>query len=102
MPRIEPVRHTFDDLAVWRTQLPGIQHAVLPPSSDRPNPRLSGEFVYVSVFAPGFIYALDASTGNIRWQWELSYLGDSSVETYKHLVLAKTARCLYALDATFR
>jgi hypothetical protein len=70
MAATEPTQHSFDDLAVWRTSLPGVQHAVLPPSSDRPNPRLSDGMLFVSVFAPECVYALAAASGEICWRRE--------------------------------
>jgi hypothetical protein len=97
MAATEPAQQRFDDLAVWRTSLPGIQHALLPPSSDRPNPKLGDGMLFVSVFSPGYVYALDAATGEVCWRRELPYLGGSSVQFAKSILLAKTARTLYAL-----
>lgn len=98
MAATEPTQQSIEDLAVWRTALPGIQHAVLPPSSDRPNPRLGLGLLFASVFSPGGVYALDAATGDICWHRELPYLGGSSIERVGNLLLAKTAQTLYALD----
>src|SRR5207247_905920 len=98
MGATEPTQHSFDDLAVWRISLPGVQHAVLPHSSDRPNPRLINGVLFASVFAPACVYALDAGTGEIRWRRELPYLGGHSVEPAVDLLFAQTARSLYALD----
>lgn len=92
------MKHSFDDLAAWRTALPGVQHAVLPPSSDRPNPKLGDGMLFASVFAPGCLYALDLATGEICWRRELPYLGGYSVELAGGLLFAKTAQSLYALD----
>jgi hypothetical protein len=98
MAAIEPTQYSFDDLAVWRTSLPDVQHAVLPPSSDRPNPRLAGGKLFVSVFAPGCLYALDVATGEICWSRELPNLGGSAVEFAGDVLLAQTAQTLYALN----
>jgi outer membrane protein assembly factor BamB len=95
-----PTRRSFEDLAVWRISLPGIEHAVLPPSTDRPNPRLSNGTLFVSVFSPGSVYALDAATGKICWRRELPYLGGSATELAGDLLFAQTAQSLYALDPT--
>lgn len=95
----EPVRWAADDLALWTTGLPDIEFAILPPGSDRPNPRLSGEFLFVATFAPAVVYALESSTGRIRWRRDLHGLGDSSLDISGNLVLAKTASTLHALDA---
>jgi outer membrane protein assembly factor BamB len=93
-----PIQHSIDDLALWRTSLPGIEHAILPPDSDRPNPRVGLGMLFASVFAPGGVYALDAAAGDICWHRELPYLGSSSVERVGNILLAKTAQTLYALD----
>lgn len=98
MAGTEPTRYTFNDLTVWRTALPGIQNAVLPPSSDRPNPRLGDGKLFVSVFAPGCIYALEAATGEICWRRELPYLASACVELAAGLLLAKTSQTLYAVE----
>jgi hypothetical protein len=88
----------LDELAMWEVQLPGVEHAVLPPHSDRPNPARHGEMLFLSVFAPGCVYALQASNGKIQWRRELNYLGDSAVVLAPGIVLAKTAQTLSALD----
>jgi outer membrane protein assembly factor BamB len=98
MAATEPTQYSFDDLAIWRTTLNGVRHAILPPSSDRPNPRLGDGMLFVSVFAPGCVYALDAATGEICWRRELPYLGSSSVNLAGDVLLAKTAQALYALE----
>ena len=40
MPTIEAKvpTSTFGELTIWRTKLPHVEHAVLPPSNTRPNP----------------------------------------------------------------
>jgi putative pyrroloquinoline-quinone binding quinoprotein len=98
MAATEPSQLSFDDLAFWRTSLPGVEHAILPPSSDQPNPRLGLGMLFASVFAPGVAYALDAATGDICWRCKLPYLGGHSIELAGDLLFAKTAQALYALD----
>ena len=89
---------TFDDLTVWRTALPHVEHALLPPASDRPNPRLGHGLLFTSVFSPGCVYAMDAATGEIQWRRELPYFGGDSVELAGDLLFAKTSQNLYALE----
>ena len=89
---------TFDDLTVWRTALPHVEHALLPPASDRPNPRLGHGLLFTSVFSPGCVYAMDAATGEIQWRRELPYFGGDSVELAGDLLFAKTSQSLYALE----
>ena len=62
--------YSFDELAVWRTELPNTKHAVLPPHTNRPNPLIHKGKLYVSVFSPGAICALDRKTGQIQWRRE--------------------------------
>jgi len=94
----EPTYRSLDDLAVWRTSLPDVQFAILPPSTDRPNPRLSGGRLFASVLSPGCAYALDAATGEICWRRELPYHGDDSIELSGEALFLSTSQCLYALD----
>ena len=54
--------------------------------------------VFASVFAPGNVYALDATNGEICWRRELPYLGSSSVEVAGNRLFAQTAQTLYALE----
>ncbi len=98
MTAAEPAQHKLDDLAVWRTSLPDVQFAILPPSTDRPNPRLSGGRLFASVLSPGCAYALDAATGEICWRRELPYHGDQSIELSGEALFLNTSQCLYALD----
>jgi hypothetical protein len=98
MAATESAQQCFDDLAIWRTSLPDVEHGLLPAHSDRPNPKLNDGMLFVSVFSPGCVYALDATTGEVCWRRELNYLGGSSVELSKGRLFAKTARTLYALD----
>jgi len=96
---MNPARHTFAELTIWRTALPDVQIAILPPQSDRPNPRLNNGLLFVSVFSPGFLHALDAATGRIVWSRKLPPLGGAAVEFAGGLVLASTAQTLQAFDA---
>ncbi len=60
--------YNFDDLAIWRTRLPKSKHAILPPSNTRPNPFVVGDVIYVSVFSPGAVCALNRKTGRLIWR----------------------------------
>ncbi len=75
---LHPPLHT-DELAVWSTSLPGVKQALIPSFSDLPAIRLSAGMLFVSVFTPGCVYALDATTGAIRWRCELPRFGSSTV-----------------------
>jgi len=54
--------------------------------------------VFVSVFSPGCIYALDSSSGEICWRLELPGYGSSSTHLAGEMLLAKTSGTLYSLD----
>jgi ABC-type multidrug transport system fused ATPase/permease subunit len=55
------VPYSFDELAIWRTKLPQVKHAILPPHTNRPNPLLHEGRLYVSVFSSGAICASPSS-----------------------------------------
>lgn len=90
--------YTFDELATWRTKLPKAEHAVLPPSNNRPNPLATDTMLYVSVFSPGAVYALDRKTGKIVWHRKIPQFGGSAVQLADGKLFAKTANTLFALD----
>jgi outer membrane protein assembly factor BamB len=89
--------YTFDELAIWKTNLPNAKHTVLPPSNGRPNPLVAGTMVYVSVFSPGAIYALDRQTGKLVWHREIPKFAGSAVHLADGKLFAKTANTLLAL-----
>jgi hypothetical protein len=43
---------SFEELTVWRTELPDVKFAVLPPSNTRPNPLIADDKLFVSVLSP--------------------------------------------------
>jgi outer membrane protein assembly factor BamB len=90
--------YSFEELAVWRTKLPKAKHAILPPHNNRPNPLIHKSRLYVSVFSPGAICALDAKNGQMLWRRELPSLGSDSVHLAEGKLFAKTATTLYALE----
>lgn len=90
--------YTFDELVVWRTKLPKAEHAVLPPSNNRPNPLATDTMLYVSVFSPGAVYALERRTGKIAWEREIPTFGGSAVCLADGKLFAQTPNTLFALD----
>jgi hypothetical protein len=90
--------YDFDELAIWRTTLPGVKHAILPPSNNRPNPLVSDELVFVSVFAPGSISALDRDTGTVVWRREFHKYAGAAVLAANGTLFAQTPTGLYALE----
>jgi PQQ-like domain len=88
----------LDSLAIWRTKLPEVKHAILPPHDSRPNPLVSDSMLYVSVFAPGAVCALDRQTGKLCWRKEIPKLAGSAVYLAREKLFAKSAHTLYSLD----
>jgi hypothetical protein len=73
-PAEQPRTFTFEELTVWRTELPDAKFAVLPPGNTRPNPLIAGDKLFVSVFSLGAVCALERDTGRIIWRRELPKL----------------------------
>ena len=94
----ECATYRFDDLAIWKTRLPSVEHAVLPPGNNRPNPLVIGKVVYVSVFSQGAVCALERETGNLLWRKEIPKFGGSAVHLARGKLFAKTANTLFALE----
>jgi outer membrane protein assembly factor BamB len=94
----ECATYRFNELTVWKTRLPSAEHAVLPPSNNRPNPLVMGAVVYVSVFSQGAVCALERKTGNLLWRKEIPKFGGSAVHLAHGKLFAKTANTLFALE----
>jgi outer membrane protein assembly factor BamB len=88
----------LDSITVWRTKLPDVKYAILPPHDSRPNPLVTDRMLYVSVFAPGAVCALDRETGKIAWRNEIPRLAGSAVHLAKGKLFAQTATTLYSLE----
>lgn len=93
----QPQTFSFRELTVWRTKLPDVQFAVLPPSNPRPNPLATENRLYASVFAPGAICALELERGKLMWRRELPKYAHSSVYLHDGKLFAKTSDTLFAL-----
>ena len=90
--------YDFDELTIWRTKLPEVKHAILPPSNNRPNPFVADGLVFISVFAPGAICALDRKTGMLVWRREFHKYAGAAVHAANGTVFAQTPTSLYALE----
>jgi outer membrane protein assembly factor BamB len=90
--------YDVDELTIWRTKLPDVKHAILPPSNNRPNPRVIDGLVVVSVFSPGAICALDRKTGMLVWRREFHELASAAVYDANGTLFAKTLNTLHALE----
>lgn len=99
MTSTEPPAHGFDQLAIWKTQLPNAKHAILPPGNNRPNPLVAETVLYTSVFSEGAVCALDRKSGALLWRKETSKLGGSAVYLANETLFARTAQTLFALDS---
>jgi outer membrane protein assembly factor BamB len=95
--KAQPQTFSFRDLTIWSTRLPDVQHAVHPPSNNRPNPLATHDTLYVSVFFPGAVCALDRDRGKLIWRRELANYADSAVHLYERKLLAGTSNALFAL-----
>jgi outer membrane protein assembly factor BamB len=94
----QPQTLSFSELTIWKTKLPDIQFAILPPFNDRPNPLATESRIYVSVFSPGAVCALQRADGRLIWRRELPKFGSSSVYLEDRRLFAKTANTLFAMD----
>ena len=91
-------QHFIEDLALWRHTLEGVDHAVLPPETSRPNPLVVEDLVIASVFSPGGIYAVDRATGQQRWTLPTNGLAGSPVTYAEGTLYGKSVHTLYAID----
>jgi len=91
-----PPTFSFRDLTVWRTKLPDVQFGVLPPSNTRPNPLVTEDRVYASVFASGAICALERDRGKLIWRRELKKYGGASPYLSGGILFAKSSNTLFA------
>jgi outer membrane protein assembly factor BamB len=90
--------YSFKELTLWRTKLPAVEHGVLPPTNNHPNPLVAGNMVYASIFSPGAVCALDRETGKLIWRRELPKLAAASAYLAGGKLFAKTAQTLYAMQ----
>ena len=87
------------ELLVWQHPMRGVQTAVPPSYTHRPNPALVGDLVVASIFAPGQILSLDARTGTRRWRLKLPYYSTMHVYGSAPYLYGGTSKSLFALDA---
>jgi outer membrane protein assembly factor BamB len=88
---------TFEELTVWRTELPDVKFAVLPPGNTRPNPLIADDKLFVSVLSPGAVCALERDTGRLIWRRELGKFSAASVYFHERKLFANSAHTLYSL-----
>jgi PQQ-like domain len=98
-PAAQPRTLTFEELTVWRTKLPDVKFAVLPPGNTRPNPLIANDMLFVSVFSPGAVCALERDTGCLIWRRELGKFSGASVYFHERELLAHSAHTLYSLNS---
>lgn len=92
-----PNTFDFKDLTVWKTKLPDAKFAVLPPSNNRPNPLATQDRLFISVFSPGAICALERESGKLIWRREMPKFANASVYSHETKLLAGTSTTLFAL-----
>jgi outer membrane protein assembly factor BamB len=91
--------YRFAPLALWRTKLPNVKNALLPPSNERPNPLVTESMVVTSIFSPGAVCALERRNGKLLWRKEILGFGGDAVYSADGRLFAKSSHTLYALDA---
>lgn len=84
-------------LTLWKTSLPSVKHAILPPSNNRPNPLVTNSIVFASIFSPGAVCAIERETGKLIWRRELSPLAGAAVYLAGDRLFAQSPHTLYAL-----
>src|SRR5215469_5443755 len=82
----------------WKTKIPDVRIAILPAFTTRPNPVVTTNMVFASLFAPGAVCALERETGRTLWVRELDAHASSAVLAHSHVLYATSCRTLYALD----
>jgi outer membrane protein assembly factor BamB len=82
----------------WNTKLPGVNTAILPPQTTRPNPLAMGDSVFASLLAPGAVCAVSRESGEILWMRNLNSFASSSVFVHGRILYATSVQTLYALD----
>ena len=93
----KPRTLSFEELTIWRTELPDVNIAVLPPDNTRPNPLALDDKLFVSVFSPGAICALQRDSGGMIWRRELQKFSGASVLLHSGRMFANSPHTLYAL-----
>jgi outer membrane protein assembly factor BamB len=96
-PAEQPRTLSFEELTVWRTELPDVKFAVLPPGNTRPNPLIADDKLFVAVFSPGAVCALERHTGRLIWRRELGKFSGASVYFYERKLFAHSPHTLYSL-----
>lgn len=81
----------------WRTRLRGVRNMVLPSHDGRPNPVVLGRTVYCVSFSPGIAWALDASTGDVKWRTKLGRYAGPTLLITRRDVFAKSSTELFCL-----
>lgn len=95
---ISKTSYTIEELVIWQTKLPNVQFALLPPSDTRPNPIADAEKVYVSIFSPGAVCALERHSGRVLWRREIKGLAGAAIHLAAQRVFAKSPNTLLCMN----
>lgn len=95
---ISKTSYTIEELTIWQTKLPNVRFALLPPSDTRPNPIADEEKLYVSVFSPGAVCALQRHSGRVLWRREIKGLASAAAHLAAQRVFAKSSNTLLCVD----
>lgn len=85
-------------LGIWSTKLAGVNHAVLPSHTPRPNPVVTSNRVIASIFSPGTICAVSKQDGRLLWRIELDSYGGAACVPHDRNLYATSCRSLYAIN----
>lgn len=103
-PDVQPsglARETWrlEELTLWCRKLRGVEFAVRPPATSRPNPLLVDSLLVAVAWAPGAILAVDRGIGRPVWRRPMSPLAYDSVYHADGVLYAHEFHTLHALDA---
>jgi outer membrane protein assembly factor BamB len=96
--RLTPKRVVTHPGRHWKTKLPDVEFAVLPPQTTRPNPLVAGDKVFASIFSPGAVCGIARRSGELLWRTTLDSFAGSAVTLADGTLFAKSSRTLYALN----
>ena len=85
-------------IPTWRTRIPGVRNAIIPPQTTRPNPLVVRDKLFASLFAPGLVCAVARESGEVLWVKALDSYASSSVLLQNRVLYATSNRTLYSLN----
>lgn len=87
-----------DELCVWKTRLRGISHLEIPHFDPRPFLLGHENTVYGATFSKGTLFALNRTTGKLKWTRHLGTFSSCVVSVHRRLLYTKTSREVFCMD----